>query len=505
MDIVRLLKPKPVTIALSTFVVVSVVWSGIKAWLPPHSSNWSNNTYSGRAVGHRALYELIERLHGRVIRGHSLPPESFSGKRRVVLLEPEYARVEIEGGYLTHMLSWLQDGGELVVVSDQLDFESRDESVWTDEEETSEEEEDELDSEDASANENELEKEDELEKEGDSEKERADEERKAKEEKKKEDSIIRHPLLARLGLDDLKIEPEPRDRFKRDQIYEYAAGRTLKKHTWWMIEPEVTYTLHGRGTLEGACNGLDSIKLPKGQVPHFTGASVEKARGAIVVESAEGIAPPIALAYPMGLGQVIFVSDPSLFGNIGIAEGDNSVLAYRLAVGDGSREVVLDEYYHRGLPYSGNIFAVFGVYPYWVALLGVLVATLVWAWSCAVRFGPPAPERPPSRRNILEYVDAMANLFRRGRKNAFVLSCVRDGFLDEIREELFLAPGSAASYTLDRLRSADRVRAERLQSVLGDIETSLLSKRLAPKQLSELYARLESCREAKKRHSPMLS
>jgi hypothetical protein len=206
---------------------------------------------------------------------------------------------------------------------------------------------------------------------------------------------------------------------------------------------------------------------------------------------------PIALAFKQGLGRVVLVSEPTLFNNIGLGEADNAVLACRLALGAGERPIVFDEYYHGALSGLGAS-ALVGVFPYGAVAAFVLLATIIWAWSNGVRFGPPLDAPAESRRNILEYVDAMARLFQRGAKRAFVLRTNREGLLEELRRELHLASGSPSDIVRRRLLHADEARGRRLDEVLNEVDRVLVAGQpVSETELHHFQERLETCRTLK--------
>ncbi|MBI4556302.1 MAG: hypothetical protein HY706_01845 [Candidatus Hydrogenedentes bacterium] len=298
-------------------------------------------------------------------------------------------------------------------------------------------------------------------------------------------------FLHALGLRDLQVTPKP-------ERYRFSGSRDWQDTIQRMPGSEETtvspYTCVASGSLGYIGERVKEVVLPDEPV-HFSGEDLAKASGKIEIQ--KGLDKPLTIAaeFELGNGRVILVSDPCLFVNQRLGHADNPVLAYHLAVGRDAREIVVDEYYHDGAIAQGNPFVLLGVYPYGIIAGAILLASLLWAWCYGIRFGPPTATPEPSRRNILEYVGAMAGLFRRGQKTAFVLRTCRDGFLDKMRNELRLPAGCDEPAILQALARVDAARAMVLEQTLRDIEAGLANEsQLRPADLLQLQERLDSCR-----------
>ena len=66
-----------VTIALLTLVLISMISTIIVAWLPPSNERLATDSYSTRTIGHRALFELLQRLEVPVQRNVNTPEHLF--------------------------------------------------------------------------------------------------------------------------------------------------------------------------------------------------------------------------------------------------------------------------------------------------------------------------------------------------------------------------------------------------------------------------------------------
>jgi len=148
----------------------------------------------------------------------------------------------------------------------------------------------------------------------------------------------------------------------------------------------------------------DSVETPSQSSPviHFAGGGKN-----MLVEA------------PFGNGRILFLSDPYIVSNGGIALVDNAQLAINLVTaGDGI--VAFDEY-HQGYGSENNRFLQFfeGTPVVAIFLQAVLLAGLVF-FSQSRRFARPVPERELDRLSKLEYVAAMAEL--QSRTKAFDLA-----------------------------------------------------------------------------------
>jgi hypothetical protein len=108
-----------------------------------------------------------------------------------------------------------------------------------------------------------------------------------------------------------------------------------------------------------------------------------------------------------GEGRVIGLSDPSLFSNESLRDG----------------ELLIDEYHHgygRATSVLEHLFSSRALMP---LLQGILILLVLWA-SKGRRFGPARPLLQEERSSSLEYVRAMAQLYQRARVGVLALKAV---------------------------------------------------------------------------------
>jgi hypothetical protein len=430
-----MLSPRLVVSAMLFLVIGGVIAGVVMTWLPPSPKRLAFDSYSGRKIGHRALFELLEALDIKVSRNLSTPAELLKGQNRVLMIKPEIRNLEIERAYLEQLGRWLKAGGELVLVSDFLDFTSP--SLRDDKH---------IDHERVSS-----------------------------------DSGQLHKIL---GINELSVVNR-QDTKDKDTVRDKNPSLDV---------PRTRYSVRMTGSLSTLQRDVKALYLPKPTPCYFSGKAISSADGVLEVATDSKSWRPIVLKFNLGKGKVILISDPFTFTNIDIDKEDNAVLAYHLAVGSGDREVVFDEYYHGALT-RGNWMALLGIPTYGFIGVCVLLASLLWAWFVGVRFGPPVSRPEPSRRSILEYIDAMARLFQRGRKHHFILSTCREGFISDLQNELHYPPGTAEEVVFDRLAQIDPVRLKRIQDAFSVINRHISNpRRISLNRLTQLQEILDKCR-----------
>ncbi|MEO8647648.1 MAG: DUF4350 domain-containing protein [Acidobacteriota bacterium] len=148
--------------------------------------------------------------------------------------------------------------------------------------------------------------------------------------------------------------------------------------------------------LEGRPGTVAEGEIPLAAAPvvHVAGGS-----GNLVVDA------------PFGDGNIIFVADPYIVSNAGIALADNVKLAVNLVeAGDGL--IAFDEF-HQGYAANNSFFRFFEGTPM-IAIFVQLIALIMLVFlSRSARFARPLPAAEPDRLSKLEYVAAMAELQRR--------------------------------------------------------------------------------------------
>lgn len=444
-----LFSARNVVAAVVTLLTLALVARVVAQWIPPDPDVPAFDSYSGTVIGFRGIHDLLEELGQPVRRSGEPPPAWLTEACRVVMLQPSTLALELEKDYLRQIQAWVRDGGELVLVSYDLGPNTVRRTL-------------------------------------------------SKRHGAQSDRIVEFfgtdELLAGFGLDDLKVEGSARELGMFHEESEdwrhvvtdhYADFRRLNRE----------FPLTASGSLAPIAVAAPRLRLPGDGLRRFAGESVAKADGAIAITTShDDVDTVIALEYAVGAGTVTLVSEPVLLTNLSLSYAQNAVAAYHLVAGRSDLPVIIDEYYHGSLA-AASALQLLTLRPFSIISLMVLLTVALWAWSQWVRFGPPQPEQTVNRRSILEYIDAMARLYRRGGKEAFVLKWVRDGTLDRLRHDLQLPAGIPPHQLIHRLALRDAAAAAELDTLLSTIDATLASQRdVSRNQLIDLQGKLESCR-----------
>jgi hypothetical protein len=157
---------------------------------------------------------------------------------------------------------------------------------------------------------------------------------------------------------------------------------------------------------------------------------------------------------PFGNGKIVFVSDPYIVSNAGIALADNAIFATEL-VATQSGSIAFDEY-HQGYSNDSNRFLQFfaGTPVVAIFLQGLVLVGLVF-YSKSRRFARPLPAPEPDRLTKLEYVTAMAELQQRTRAWDLAMENIYTDFRRRSARLLGVDVGQATSDVLAK-RIAER-------------------------------------------------
>lgn len=159
----------------------------------------------------------------------------------------------------------------------------------------------------------------------------------------------------------------------------------------------------------------------------------------------------------IGAGQVFCLPTAALFANGQLARGDNALFAVNLIASHAGDGRVLFDEYHLGNVGAESLWAIVSRPPARWVTLQVLLALALLGWRSAVRFGPVRDEDPtPPRRPAVEYVFALAGLYRRAGAHREIARL----WLEDARRRLRRAAGLGPDATDERI-------AARLAARLG--------------------------------------
>ena len=165
---------------------------------------------------------------------------------------------------------------------------------------------------------------------------------------------------------------------------------------------------------------------------------------------------------PFGSGKIVFVTDPYIVSNAGIAIADNAQLGINLVATNGG--IVAFDEYHQGYGIDNNRFIQFfagtpvvSIFVQAVVLIGFIF------YSQSRRFARPVPEAEPDRLSKLEYVAAMAELQSRTRAYDLAIENIYNEFRRRAARLFGLEIHQATSREL-AIRIAERVGLDRSQT-----------------------------------------
>jgi hypothetical protein len=201
--------------------------------------------------------------------------------------------------------------------------------------------------------------------------------------------------------------------------------------------------------------------------------------------------------FEYGKGRIIFLADPFVVANNGVARGANLRLALNLihALGggpaaQGGRRVLFDEYHHGYESRSNSVVAYFrGTPVLWVCGQLALVAVLL-AYAQGRRFARPLPLAQSDRHSPLEFVGSMANLQQAARARDLALENIYPRFRAKVCRAVGLpasAPAREIAARLKRRVGAGVSEAE-LQRVFAESERALAGAPITDEKLVELVA-----------------
>jgi hypothetical protein len=290
-----------------------------------------------------------------------------------------------------------------------------------------------------------------------------------------DDAQSPHDVLTLLGLSDqLALDQGPAVHIHIGR--NHVGSESLTEQLWdaWRGRPVQTRTLAVKcsGGLSALGRSVHQLATPWDRLATLSAKS-EPVGGAVSYVDVRGKEHLLVAAIRRGKGEIIVCSEPRLVSNELVARADNSVLAAELLAPQG-RPVVVDEFYH-GLLVRGNPLYLLTRPALAAVAVGLLLVVGAWTWRSAMFLGPPLEDRPPSRRDIREYIHAMGQFFCRGAGHRrFLAREIRDGVLRQLCDELKLPLETPeAGAIVARLGRRHPERALRLQAALRQVDARL--------------------------------
>jgi len=200
-------------------------------------------------------------------------------------------------------------------------------------------------------------------------------------------------------------------------------------------------------------------------------------------------------SFKHGKGQVYVSSDAEMFANAMLGREDNLQLAANLLWPQARQQTVYFDEYHHGFGARAQTASAPDPGPLNRALLVVAAALAVFLYGKAIRFGAPVQVFDPRRRAAVEYVEALAGLFRRGEANEWALQKIAAA----LRRRLSAAVGLPTTASVEALTAA---LAERRgipigesAPLLADLERAPAEGGLSGRRLADLVQRASDLEE----------
>ena len=188
----------------------------------------------------------------------------------------------------------------------------------------------------------------------------------------------------------------------------------------------------------------------------------------------------------------MFLSDPFVVANNGIARGANLNLALNLmdALGGAKQKIFFDEYHH-GYHSQGNALMNYfrGTPVPWVFAQLLFVAVLI-AYTYGKRFARPLPMPQPDRHSPLEFVGSMASLQQAAQARDLALENIYPRFKTRLCRTLGLPATAPPNTIIGRLKRRVQVPESEVEllRVFSESEHALQGGKLDDQRLIELVA-----------------
>ena len=198
---------------------------------------------------------------------------------------------------------------------------------------------------------------------------------------------------------------------------------------------------------------------------------------------------PLLIDYPHGRGRILFLSEPFIVANSGIALKDNLQLAINLiATADGL--IAFDEF-HQGRGATHNAFVGYFEGTPVLAICGqIVLLILLMLWTRGRRFARPLPLAQVDRRSSLEFVASMAELQQRARAFDLAIENIYS------RTRRVLARYAGVDYNTPRREIAERIaarstiKAHQLETLMRQAEEAINGGGISERQSIQLVKRL---------------
>ncbi|MFN7159268.1 MAG: DUF4350 domain-containing protein, partial [Erythrobacter cryptus] len=274
------------------------------------------------------------------------------------------------------------------------------------------------------------------------------------------------------------LPPAARAKFRRGWVV-LEGARALT----WPADLPAPFTLtHARAEVPpGEAPRWEGLglagQLPTREVLHF-----DKPSAKVLIRDGAGRA--LAVEWPGE--RVVFVADPDLLNNYGLADRARAALAValveRLAAGAGNGPVIFDLTFN-GFGGEENLLTLALRPPFLAATLCLLLALVLVGWRAFLRFGPPAaPAGPPIAFGKQQLIANSAGLILRARRFGLLAAPYGALVARRLAERLGLARAEPA------MIDAALARRWAARAGAGDAFTTRAARLAAARRPAEILA-----------------
>ena len=197
--------------------------------------------------------------------------------------------------------------------------------------------------------------------------------------------------------------------------------------------------------------------------------------------------------FTYGEGRVIFLSDPFVAANNGIARGANLTLTLNIlrSMGAPNRKIFFDEFHHGYHSESNPLVNYFrGTPAPWLLLQGLGLSLLI-LYTYGRRFARPMPLPQIDRHSPLEFVGSMANLQQTAQARELALENIYPRFKAKLCRRLGLSSRAPKDEIIASARRRRLPISEiELRQTLSDAELTLAGEQIDDARLVTLVSRM---------------
>jgi len=197
--------------------------------------------------------------------------------------------------------------------------------------------------------------------------------------------------------------------------------------------------------------------------------------------------------FTYGEGRVIFLSDPFVVANNGIARGANLTLTLNIlrSMAEPNRKIFFDEFHHGYHSESNPLVNYFrGTPAPWLLLQGLGLSLLI-LYTYGRRFARPLPLPQVDRHSPLEFVGSMANLQQTAQARELALENIYPRFKANLCRRLGLSSRAPKDEIIASARRRRFPISEiELRQTLSDAELTLAGEQIDDSRLVTLVSRM---------------